>query len=70
MSTEAAPEPRLYTVREVAVMIRQSESKTWDLVHSGEIRSVKQGWSRRIPIKAVDEYVAMLEREQQAEASA
>jgi excisionase family DNA binding protein len=51
-------------------MIRQGKSKTWDLVHSGQIRSVKQGWSRRIPVAAVDEYIARLEREQEQEQAA
>jgi excisionase family DNA binding protein len=61
MDKEAAPEVRLLTVPQVAVMLNFSEATIWKLIASGEIRSVKEGWSRRITPAAVDVYVKSLE---------
>ncbi|TKA08499.1 excisionase family DNA-binding protein [Actinacidiphila oryziradicis] len=59
MSTTAtAIERKWFTTAEVAVMLGFGLSKTKALVHSGEIRSVKIGRSRRILPAWVDEYVA------------
>lgn len=52
-----AIEPAWYTTAEVAVMLRYSMTKTKHLVLSGEIRSVKDGGSRRILPEHVAEYV-------------
>ncbi len=57
-------EVRLLTVPQVAVMLNFSEATVWKLVASGELRSVKQGWARRVTPAAVDEYVKSLEQEQ------
>lgn len=51
-------------VEEGAGLIRVSRSKMFELIKSGEIRSVKIGRSRRIPASALDEYVARLLDEQ------
>jgi excisionase family DNA binding protein len=51
-------EPAWYTTREVAVMLRYSLTKTKHLVLSGQIRSIKDGGSRRILPEYVAEYVA------------
>jgi excisionase family DNA binding protein len=64
MSIKAGPEVKLRTVAEVAVMCRLSEAKIWSLVKTGELRSVKIGWSRRIPEDAVDQFIRSLEQEQ------
>jgi excisionase family DNA binding protein len=61
-----ASAPRMYTIPEVAEMCRLSVSQIWALTRSGEIRSVKIGWSRRVPADAVDEFIKGLEREQPA----
>lgn len=55
---EKAIQPAWYTTREVAEMLRYSLSKTKMLVLSGEIRSIKDGGSRRILPEYVAEYVA------------
>jgi len=55
-AAKAAP-VKLYTVAEVAVMMRLSESKIWQLVYSGELDSIKIGWSRRVVATSVDEYI-------------
>lgn len=51
-------EPLWYTTAEVAVMLRYSLTKTKHLVISGQIRSIKDGGSRRILREYVTEYVA------------
>lgn len=53
-----ALQPRWYTVPQVAVLLGYSISKTKTLVLSGQIRSVKDGGSRRVLPEWVDEYVA------------
>jgi excisionase family DNA binding protein len=56
--------PAWYTTREVAEMLRYSLSKTKMLVLSGEIRSIKDGGSRRILPEYVAEYVARKAQEE------
>lgn len=60
---ERSVQPAWYTTREVAEMLRYSLSKTKMLVLSGEIRSVKDGGSRRILPEYVTEYVARKAKE-------
>lgn len=55
---ENAIQPLWYTTAEVAVMLRYSLAKTKQLVLSGQIRSIKDGGSRRILPEYVAEYVA------------
>ena len=50
--------PKWFTIPEVAQMLSYSVSKTKMLVISGELRSLKDGRSRRILPEWVDEYVA------------
>lgn len=57
-AAERVIQPAWYTTREVAEMLRYSLSKTKMLVLSGEIRSIKDGGSRRILPEYVAEYVA------------
>jgi excisionase family DNA binding protein len=54
----AVIQPAWYTTREVAVMLRYSLTKTKRLVLTGELRSIKDGGSRRILPEYVAEYVA------------
>jgi excisionase family DNA binding protein len=51
---------KLYTVTQVAVIMNLSESKIWQLVRSGELDSVKIGWSRRVVAASVDAYIKKL----------
>lgn len=53
----------LYEVPEVMAMLRLSRSVIYELIRSGRLRSVKQGRSRRIPARAIREYIALLEQE-------
>ena len=50
---------RWHTCGEVAEMLGYGESKVRGLVASGDMRSLKDGKSRRILPEWVDEYVAM-----------
>lgn len=47
----------LYTVPEAADLLRLSKSKVWQLIHSGELGSLKIGWSRRVPASAIDRFI-------------
>lgn len=58
--------PRWYTIEQVAVMLGYGLTKTKYLVHSGRIRSVKDGGNRRILPEWVDEYIRQRVEEQSA----
>ncbi len=61
MSTSARPVPQLLLrVEEVAAMLAIARTRVFDLIGSGELRSVKIGHSRRIPEQAVRDYVERL----------
>ena len=49
--------PRWYTIEQVAVMLNYGLTKTKYLVHSGQIRSIKDGGNRRILPEWVDQYI-------------
>jgi len=55
---DAVIRPRWYTVAEVAQMLGYGVSKTKMLVATGELRSLKDGGSRRILPEWVEEYIA------------
>jgi len=59
--------PKWFTIPEVAQMLSFSLSKTKMLVISGELRSLKDGRSRRILPEWVDEYVARRAAEAEAD---
>jgi excisionase family DNA binding protein len=50
----------LYRVDEAARALRLSRSVIYELIRSGQLRSVKQGTRRLIPVSALNEYVASL----------
>jgi excisionase family DNA binding protein len=57
--------PKWYTVAQVASLLGYGESKVRMLIIGGDLRSLKDGRSRRILPEWVDEYVQM--RASQAE---
>jgi excisionase family DNA binding protein len=59
--------PKWYTVAQVASLLGYGESKVRMLIIGGDLRSLKDGRSRRILPEWVDEYVQM--RASQAEAT-
>ncbi len=50
----------LYDVDEPAEALRLSRSALYELIRSGQLRSVKSGRRRLIPVAALAEYVARL----------
>lgn len=59
-------ERRWFTVAEVAEMLGYGLSKTKMLVATGDLRSVKDGGSRRILPEWVDDYIKRVAEEQVA----
>jgi excisionase family DNA binding protein len=57
-TTDIVIRPRWHTVAEVAQMLGYGVSKTKMLVATGDLRSLKDGGSRRILPEWVDEYIA------------
>lgn len=52
--------PIIYTVEETAEVLKISRTKVFALIRNGVLRSVKIGGSRRIPARAIEEYVNQL----------
>lgn len=56
-----APESqRLLRVEQSGERLNISRAKVYELIASGELRSIKIGGARRIPVEAIDELVASL----------
>lgn len=55
--------PVLYRVDEAAEALRVSRSVIYELIRSERLRTVKVGRSRRVPVDALAECVALLEGE-------
>jgi excisionase family DNA binding protein len=53
--------PVVYRVDEAARALRLSRSAIYELIRSGQLRSVKLGRRRLIPVGALPEYVASIE---------
>lgn len=51
----------LYRVEEAAEALRLSRTQVYALIRCGELRTVKIGGRRRVPVAAVTEYVNNLE---------
>ena len=49
---------QLFRAEKVAALLDVSRTKVFELIRSGELRSLKIGGSRRIPLSAVEEYLA------------
>lgn len=59
-SHEPDLQPVLLTIEETAQSLRIGRSMVCQLVKTGELRSVKIGASRRVPVAAVNEYADSL----------
>lgn len=53
----------LYRASQAAEILSLSRSVVFDLMRMGRLRSVKEGRTRLIPLSALRDYVALLERE-------
>jgi len=63
MSAARVREPvpaMLYRVDEAAEALRLSRSQVYELIRSGQLRTVKAGRRRLVPVEALVEYVAKL----------
>ena len=54
---------RMFTVKEAMALLRLGRNTIFEEIRSGRLRSVKRGRSRRIPGRAIVDYIALLERE-------
>ena len=57
-------ELQLYTIEEAMTMLRMGRTTIFDLLRNGRLSSVREGRARRIPPRAIAEYIALLEREE------
>jgi excisionase family DNA binding protein len=55
--------PLLVTVPEAAAALSVSRATIYELLASGELESVRLGRSRKIPVAALEAYVARLRKE-------
>ena len=60
MATHRELTPLLLTPEEVAEVLRVGRSRVYDLMRSHRLVSVKIGGSRRVPIAAVEKFIAEL----------
>ncbi|WP_406025418.1 helix-turn-helix domain-containing protein [Nocardioides sp. NBC_00850] len=61
--SETVVVPVLYRVEEAAEAMRISRSVVYELIRSDRLRTVKVGRSRRVPVDALAECVALLSEE-------
>ncbi|WP_257578516.1 helix-turn-helix domain-containing protein [Streptomyces sp. JJ38] len=55
--------PMLYRVEDAMRVLSMGRTLIYEQIRRGRLRSVKQGRTRLIPLAAIEEYVALLERE-------
>jgi excisionase family DNA binding protein len=53
-------EALLHTVEETAEILTISRWKVFELIRNNELRSVKIGGLRRVPLRAIEEYIERL----------
>ncbi|WP_439678010.1 helix-turn-helix domain-containing protein [Embleya sp. MST-111070] len=65
MSTIAPPrlEPVFYRVPEAVKLLGLGRTVVYELIRTGRLRTVKEGRVRLVPVAAIAEYSALLERE-------
>jgi excisionase family DNA binding protein len=56
-------EPLLYRVEGAMEVLNLSRTVIYEQIRAGRLRTVHQGRACRIPVSALREYVALLERE-------
>ncbi|MFF2787610.1 helix-turn-helix domain-containing protein [Streptomyces sp. NPDC058049] len=62
-ATTTPPEPVLLKVEAAMQALSMSRTVIYELIRSGRLRTVSQGRARFITRSAINEYVALLERE-------
>jgi excisionase family DNA binding protein len=66
MSPSEANRKQLYRIVDAMAVLSLSRSVIYEQIRSGRLRSVTQGRTRLIPVSAIAEYIALLEREADA----
>lgn len=56
-------EPVFYKISDAERVLRMSRTVIYGLIRTGRLRTVKEGRARLIPVSAIHEYAALLERE-------
>ena len=51
--------PNLYTIAEVADLMRVSKMTVYRMVHSGDLPAIRVGKSYRVPVSAIQQILAM-----------
>ncbi|QPK94038.1 helix-turn-helix domain-containing protein [Actinomyces sp. zg-332] len=51
--------PNLYTIAEVAELMRVSKMTVYRMVHSGDLPAIRVGKSYRIPVSAIQQMLAL-----------
>jgi excisionase family DNA binding protein len=60
-ATEPWDGPRvLYRVEDAAAILSVSRCRIYELIRSGQLRTVRIGVNRRVPAKSIEEYVDQL----------
>ncbi|MCA1194157.1 helix-turn-helix domain-containing protein [Saccharopolyspora sp. 6V] len=59
------PTRLLYPIREAMVLLSMSRTTIYEQIRSGRLKSVRQGSSRLVPAKALNEYIELLQNEAQ-----
>ena len=57
-----AKQPLLLTLKEACDSLRIGRAKLYDLMSTGQLRYVKIGSARRIPVRAMTDFIALKER--------
>ncbi|KFU82286.1 DNA binding domain-containing protein, excisionase family [Amycolatopsis lurida] len=60
---ELDPAKQLYRIPEAMHLLAMGRSVIYEQIRSNRLRSVKQGRARLIPVSAIRDYVALLEKE-------
>ena len=55
--------PLMYTPTEAAVMLHVGKTTVYELMAGGQLRSIRIGRARRIPVEALEEFIEALARE-------
>ena len=59
--TLQSDERRVFSAVEAAAVLGVSRSKLYEFIAAGEIRSIRIGRLRKIPVAAIDEFIASRE---------
>jgi hypothetical protein len=63
VTAQQAPDPVMYKIPEVMLMLRMSRRLVYEQIRAGRLRIVKQGRATFVTAAAIRDYVALLELE-------